>query len=280
MATKIGLYQAVSRNIGDLLIDSVPTAVTATTIDCTKLIHQQYDAFLGKEIYIYAGAGAGQSRTVGSYVPASRRLVFAETFGSVPSTNSNFLVFNYFQKIDYDYAFDTMFGNAKLKNLQERTGTLQLVASQYEYAVPSGFEYISTLRLVPSGSSDYGSDDEVSLQFELRPHLWRIEANPLGSFCIIFDRRKINLNDWDNEWVRVMGQVKPDVGATDNATIPADLEEYIKAGMSMLLTSRRMDETTEWKAKFYMFRDMVSGRGNSPGIEEYVFRQPRGKRCT
>jgi len=88
----------------------------------------------------------------------------------------------------------------------------------------------------------------------------------------------VNLSELDTEWIRVVGQAKSVVGTTDTSSVPEDLDEYIKAGMSMLLASRRMDENTEWKTKFYMFRDMVRGVAGSPGLEEYIYRQPRGKR--
>lgn len=268
---RIDALKAISRNLGDLIIDTVPTAVTATTMDVTKLIHPQSEALLGKETYIYSGAGAGQNRTVGSYSPASRRIIFAETFVSIPSINSNFLMFDHFAKNEYDGAIDRMLGMAGLKYLEEKVGTTQIVGTQYEYPVPSGYEYINTLRLVPSGSSDYSSDDDVSVMFEIPPRFWRIEPNPLGTYVIAFDRRKIDLDAFDEAWIRIMGQVKPFVAATDTGTIPVDIEEYIIAGASMIMASQRISENDEWQRKFYMFRDMTRE------LEIYVYRPRRGK---
>lgn len=271
---KIDALKAVSRNLGDLIVDAVASAATPTTIDAGKLIHPQAEALRGKEFYIYSGAGAGQQRTVGSYSPTNNRLIFAQTFVSTPSHNSAFLMFGHFGKDDYDNALDRMIGLSELKYLEEKVGTAQIVGTQYEYPVPSGYEYINTIRLVPSASdtSDYESSDEVSRMFEFPPRYWRIEVNPLGTYVVAFDRRKIDLDVFDGEWIRIMGQVKPSVSATDTGTIPTDIEEYVIAGASMIMASQRISENQEWQRKFYMFRDMTRE------LEAYVYRNGRGKR--
>lgn len=271
---RINAIKAISRNMGDLIVDAVASAATPTTVDAAKLIHPQDQALLGKGFYIYSGAGAGQQRTVASFSATNLRLIFAETFVSTPSHNSAFLLFDHFGKDDYDGAIDRMIGLAGLKYLEEKVGTVQIVGTQYEYPVPSGHEYINTLRLVPSASdaSDYDSDDEVSRIFEFPPRFWRIEVNPLGTYVIAFNPTKISLDSFDEQWVRIMGQVKPNVAATDTGVIPADIEEYVIAGASMILTSQRITEDQEWQRKFYMFRDMTRE------LEEYVYRPRRGKR--
>ena len=270
---KIGAITAVARNLGDLITDTTPSAVTGSTIDATKLIHPISEALRGKACYIYgAGAAAGQHRIVGSFAPANNRLMFDEVFTTTPSTNSQFLLFDHFDKDDYDNALNRMIGYARLTHLEEKVATLALVATQYEYPVPSGFDYIRTLRLVPSGYTDYGADDEVDRIFELPPRYWRIEPNALGTFVVVFDPRRIDLDNFDEEWVNVIGQVKPDISATDNATIPQALEEYLISGASMLLSAQRIAENQEWRIKFGLFRDLTKD------LETYIHRQRYGKR--
>ena len=269
---RITAIEAVARNIGDLITDSIPASAAASHVDVARLVQSVTDQLKGRDFYVYGGAGAGQDRIVTGFVPANNRLTFEEVFTTIPSVNSTFLLFNSFTKDDYDNALDRMVGIAETKFLEEKVATMQLVATQFEYAVPSGFEYISTLRLVPSGSSDYELDDYVDRVFEFAPHLWRIEANPLGSFVITFDPRKITLDAFDADWVRVVGQAKPAVSPTDNATIPDDLEEYLIAGASALLSLRKIDEKLEWKTKFYQWRDTTKS------LEESIFTYRRGKR--
>jgi hypothetical protein len=78
--------------------------------------------------------------------------------------------------------------------------------------------------------------------------------------------------NFDGDTFRVMGQAKPAVTATDNATINKDIEEYVINGASALLASSRIDDGNEWKTKFYTFRDRTKE------LENYIFRPRRGKR--
>ena len=267
--------KAIARNLRDLIADSVPASLGATFVDSVKLIHPETGQLRGYDFYIYSGVGAGQQRTVASFDPVNNRLGFAEVLTTVPSINSNFLLFRQFPKDEYDNAIDRMVGLAQQQYLQEFTATISIVGTQFEYVVPSGMEYINTLRLVPSGGagySDYEVSDYVNRIYEISSSHWRIEQNPLGSYLISFDPRKVSLDDLDGDSLRIMGQAKPVINATDNATITPDLEEYIISGATALLASQRIDEGREWQAKFYLHRD------NTRTLEQYIFRPRRGKR--
>ena len=269
---RIGAIKAVARGIGDLIVDTTPSAVTGSTIDADALIQPISKQLQGKDTYIYEGAGAGQRRTATDFEPANNRVLFAQGFTTTPSTNSKFIMLNHFDKDEYDNVVDRIIGVARMKHLVEKVATMELVATQYEYPCPSGFEYISTLRLVPSGWTDYGADDEVSRIFELPPRLFRVEPNAVGTYVIVIDRRKIDLNGFNEQWVNVLGQAKPEIQATDNATVPADLEEFVIAGASMLLAAQRISEGEEWKVKFRAFRELKND------LEAYVHTTRRGKR--
>ena len=269
---KMSAIRIVARGLGDLIAESVPASVAASMVDVAALVHPVTDQLKGRDFYIYSGAGAGQDRIVTAFAPANNRLSFDQVFTTVPSTNSNFVLFDVFQKDDYDNAINRMMGLAKNNYLQHSVATIQIIATQYEYVVPTGFEYISTLRLIPTGSSDYESDDYVDRVFEFPSRYWRIESNPLGSYIIAFDPRKISLDSFDLKYVRILGQSQPVALATDNATIPAALEEYLIAGTSMLLASRRIDEKQEWRTKFYMWRDATKN------IEDHIFSHRQGKK--
>ena len=270
---KIEAVKAVARNFRDLIIDAKPATLTGTSLDFLRLIQPMSNQLRGKEVYIYAGGGAGQSRFVTSFtsIISGGRVTFEEVFSTIPSTNSDCLMFEKFHKDEYDNFLERMMGMAKLKHLEDKVATLALVATQYEYAVPSGFEYIHSLRLVPSGNSDYGADDYVGAVFEIPPHEYRIEQNPVGTYIIAFDRRKISLSSYDDKWVRIQGQAKPDIAATDNASIPEDIEEYIVNGASMLVASILADQNEKFRTKFYMFRDIHRE------LEDYIFTPRRGK---
>ena len=266
------IIKAVARNLGDLIVDTIPASLTGSSIDALKLIHPNPRQLQGKDFYIFTGAGAGQNRTTGSLDTANRRMFFQEVFVTMPSINSAFAVFDHWTKPDYDSAIARAIGVARIKHLETKVATLAVVGTQYEYAVPSGFEYISTLRIVPSGNTDYAADDEVERIFELAPRYWTVRPNPLGTWVIAFDARKISLDDFDEEWLNVVGQAKPVVGATDNATIPVALEEYVIADASMLLSSQRISEGVEWRNKFGIFRQLTNE------LEDYIFTHRHGKK--
>ena len=267
----ISIFETIGRNLGDVVAKGTPTGGTGTTLDSNTLVHPLTDQLKGNELYIWTGQGAGQARTITAFAPANNRITVDPAFTTIPTANSEFLIFKHFRIDDYENALNRAIGQTRLINLIEKVATLNLAGSQYEYVVPSGFEYIRALRLVPSGSTDYGADDEVSRIFELRTDKWRIEPNALGTFVIAFDSRKIDLDFYDKEWVNIVGQAKPDLSAT---LIPENLQEFLIAGASMLLSSQRISEGQEWRIKFGAFKQIRDE------LEPYVFKHRHGKRVS
>jgi len=247
---KISLEKAVARNVKDLIIDAPPASLSATFLDFSRLIQPREGQLIGRNLYIYSGAGAGQDRIVTSFDPANNRLSFDQAFGSIPSTNSNCVLFNQYEKVDYDNAVDRLMGRAQLFYYQEAVATLALSATQYEYAVPSGFKFIERLHIVPSGHTDYGADGESQRLFEIPWHKWLIGGNAGGTRLIVFDPRKIDLYWLNNESIKVTGQRRVDALGTDNATVPEDLEEYVIEGATMLLYRQKIDSEEEFNRKF------------------------------
>lgn len=265
----ISIYEAIARNIGDLFAKGTPTNATATSFMSNALIHPLSNQLQGKEVYFYTGGGAGEAKTIITFTPGSNHAVVDPQFSTIPSANSQFIIFKKFETEDYENASNRAMGKAKMIYLDDMVATMQIIATQYEYAVPSGIEYISSLRLVPSGTSDYGTDDEVNRIAEFPPRYWNIECNVGGSYLLIFDSRKIDLDDFNEQWVRVIGQCKPDFGAT---MIDEDLQEYIINRTTALLSSQRISEGREWLEKFRIFNTMAND------LEEYIFRHRFGKR--
>ncbi len=265
----ISIYEAIGRNLGDVVKKGIPTGATATTMDSNVLVHPLAGQLKGNELYIYEGTGVGQTRTITDYTPTNSRITVSPPFTTIPTADSRFIVFKHFSIEDYENAMNRGIGQARLVHRDEKVATMQIVATQYEYAVPSGFEYISALRLVPTSGTDYGEDDEVSGMFEFAPRFWRIEPTTGGSYVIVFDRRKIDLDSYDEEMVKVVGQVKPDFGAS---LIADELQEYVINKATMLLSSQRIGEGQEWRAKFYTYRTIVTE------LETYIHSSRFGKR--
>lgn len=272
MANRMDLGIRVSRNLGDLILDGVPASLTGSTIDHLSLIHRNAENLTGKYFYAYAGAGAGQDRVIGSFNPTNRRLVFDQLFGSIPSVNTNFIITGNFDKSALDNAVSHFVNIAKQRFLQAKTATISVIGTQYEYAVPSGFEWISTLRLVPSLNTDYAAIDEVDTVFEFPPRYWRIERNVGGTYIIAFDPRRINLASFKGHSLNIIGQAKPDIAGTDNATVPDELLEYVVSGATAHLSALKIREGEQWKQLFYTYRDETTR------LEDYVFSYGHGRK--
>jgi hypothetical protein len=263
---KYDLYEAIARNIGDLVAKDTPSAATATTVDADSLIHPETGQLKGYQFYIYDGAGAGQTRIITDFLPDNNRLVVDRAFTTTPSINSNFYIFKSIKKEDLDNFVDRAMGLARQVHLDDYCPTMELVATQYEYTVPSGIAFISHLQLVPSGHTDYEADDEVDRVFMLYPPVWRVENN-----IIMFDPRRISLDNFDEELIRVVGQARPATLGTDNATVPVDLEDYLIARSTQLAVMPKLRHGQEWMTILAGYKDLADK------LEGYIRTQQRGQ---
>ena len=277
MAQKVDLYKSIALNLGDLILDGVPASLTGSSIQHLSLIQPNPLQLQGKFFYIYSGAGVGQDRVIGS-LSSTKHIVFAQVFTSMPSINSNFLITEHFNHNDYQNAVNRFIGVARTRYLQDMVGTAQLVASQYAYPVPSGMTWVHNLRLVPSGNTDFQNDVEVASVYNLPPRYWTIEQSANGTYMINIDPRKIDLNTLDKEMIHIQGQAPPAIAGSDNAEVPADIEEYLVNAASMQLCAGKVRENNEWRSLYAMFRDNVRGSGGNPGLEEYIYRTGRGRK--
>jgi len=274
MSEVVSLYESIGRNLGDILHKGAsPTNATTSGFTALSLINKDPAVFNGKDIYFYSGGGAGQSRVCASLNVASRQILVQELFDTIASVNTKFLVFNNFNTEDYESAMNRAIGKAKLLALQEYVGTMAIVATQYDYVVPSGMEYIDGIRLVPSAGSDYANVDSMRRVTELPPRIWDIQGNVGGSRFIIFDPRYINMDNYDKFICCIEGQSKYDFSGTQ---INSEVEEYVIAYSSMVLSGQK--EGKEWDRRFYMFRDEVKGRGSDVGLETTITNYGRGRK--
>ena len=275
MTETISIYESIARNLKDVLVKGVPSACTPSTLDSRYITQPQAGQLVGRDVYIYTGVGGGQARSIPSYDPANRRICIIPDWDTIPTNNSKFLIFSHWQAEDYENVTNRAMGIVKQKYFSEMIATMAIVATQYDYPVPSGMEYISNIRLVPSLGSDLAADTDISRIREFPPRFWHIEGNVGGSRLISFDPRKISLDGYNGLVCMIDGQCKPDFVAT---TVPEDVQEFIIAHATMQLSAQRVGESKEWQAIYYNARDMVSGRNDSPGLEAYITRYPQGRK--
>ncbi len=268
---RIDAIKEISRNLRDLVVDTTPASLTGSSIDALRLIHPNNNQLRGNPFYAYSCGGAEQSRIITEFLPAKNPMLLEQVFDTVPSTNTNFLVLDNWEKEEYDSAINRALGLARELYREDSVGTITIVGSQYEYAVPSGMTEIHTIRLVPSTNSDYRGDVEVRDVFEIPPHKWSILLKPTGSHVIAFDPRKIALSRINDQTAEIVGQQRVVVAGTDNAKIPEDIFDFVVEKASARMASQRIDESQEWQVKFRVFRD------SAKLLEEHIFRPRRGK---
>src|SRR3990167_6127739 len=262
MSEIVSIYESIGRNLGDVFAKGTPTGATGTTFDSNVLVNPNAQQLVGKEVFWYSGGGAGQARLVASFDPANNRIIHEQGYETIPTANSSFIIFNQFRSEDYESAMNRSIGKARSLHLDDYVATLSIIATQYEYSVASGMEFISTLRFVPSNGSDYEAVEDIRRIFELPPRFWRIEGNQGGSRIIAIDPRQVNLSNYDGQICRMEGQAKPDFVGTQ---VSDSLQEFVIDYASMILASQK--DGNEWARRYYMFRDEIKGRDGSIGLE-------------
>ncbi|MBU1621934.1 MAG: hypothetical protein KJ888_20945 [Gammaproteobacteria bacterium] len=248
------IIETLARNLRDLVIDGNVGTASNIMIGSDDLTFPQDDQPNGYELYIYSGGGYGQARTITDFNSTSNQAT-VPSLTEVPSTNAKFMVLKSFKKSDYDNFVDRALGQVKLSYLERKVATMALVASQYSYVVPSGWSCIQQLRFVPSGHSDYSIDSQLANVFDLPTNMWRLELNPAGTCNIIFDPRRINLDNFDNNMMHIVGQAAPDMNV---ATMSGKIQEYVIAKATALMASTKISDSVEWQQKFAIWRDTAN----------------------
>lgn len=273
MSETVSIYESIGRNLGDIFAKGVATNGTGTTFESRVLVNPNARQLVGKEVFWYSGGGAGQARLVASFDPANNRIIHEQEYSTIPTEGSAFIVLNNFRSEDYESAMNRAIGKARSVHYDSYVATIAITATQYEYLVASGMEYIESIKFVPSSGSDYQNIEDIAHIFELPPRDWSITGNQGGSRIIAIDPRKANLDGFDNQICRVEGQCKPDFTGT---TVSEELQEFVIQFSSMLLASQK--DGNEWARRYYTFRDEVKGRGNEAGLEALIFSHPRGRK--
>ena len=245
---KIDLVAEVSRILGDLLLEGTIDSASGSGIADTDIIFPNAGQLRGKEVFIHTGVGASQSRVIATY-PGIGTISVTPSFSPVPTVGDRYFLFDRFRWSDIRGALDSAIRRAREIHLIDGMGTLSLVATQWEYAVPSGLRFIHSLRVVPSGNTDFELDDT----WPIERYAWAVKTNPNGSRIISFDPRFIDVADMDNDIVQVLGHRKPNDMAV--ATVESEIpENFLINHAAAILCMRRLGEGPEWIERYKYFR--------------------------
>lgn len=247
---KLTLFPAIARRLGDFILDGiVGTMLSGNIIYDTNLVAEANNQMKGFQLYCYQGVGFNQARTVTANSINSMSITVTPTFGTIPTIGDKYYLTKRFGWDDYSSAIDEAVRRARFLNLIPYSATMGLVATQYEYSVPSGFKYIHELQLVPSGSTDY----EMKNACPLDRRAWSISRNPLGTYTVYFDVRFFDPEWNDADMLLVRGQRAPMELSTPTANSEVDAD-FLIAHASTILANRLIDEGQAWLQRFLAYK--------------------------
>ena len=254
---KRDIEYAVAMMLGDLLLDGKITAIGTSSdgryIEDSRMVYPLADQLVGKELYIHTSAIASASdlfSTITKFIPGSNAASLTPDFSpAVPTVADRYFIYNRFRHDDYGFAINQALRQLRHTTLLPMMATMELVGTQFEYAVPSGFKYLNSIYLVPSGSTDY---QDWWDSYRLPRNSWEVRANPAGSMTLVFDPAYIDLDDYDEELVHVLGQRRPAELPDYNSETDShqDYENYITNKAASLLAITKLRESQDWVALF------------------------------
>lgn len=246
MPAKIDLIKLVARNLGILIQDSTVKVATNNTLNDDLLLYTQTEQIKGRYLYGYGTpTHTAFSRLISDFTSgATPTIQVSPSWGtnSAPTIGQSYLILNYFKTEEMKAIAEEAIKAAGKYFLARTFATLQLIGTQYEYTIPSGFAYISDMHFVPSS----GNTDHDSLtQYSVPRYMWRVENSK-----IVFSPEYIDLDDYDKQFVRIIGQSRPSLLGNDHSTYDDLLEQYLLAYCVKELSWRRADESQGWLAKY------------------------------
>ncbi len=238
--TKIDLIKQILRGVDSLVAEgTVGSAPDNSHFNDESLQFRTANQLEGKQVY-NDGNPTTSSALIDIFVPGGN-----PTLSLVPSllaspTGSYFILDRYLISELKDVAERAIKAAGK-SFFVDLTGSLSVVATQYEYAVPSGFIYIDDMHFVPTSGTPFDDPAFYSIN---REH-WDIEK---GS--IVFNPDFINLDRFDGHSIRIIGQGAPNPLTSDSDTYDDILENYLVAWGVSRLSFRRMTESELWRDKY------------------------------
>lgn len=262
---KITLTAAISRKIGDLILEStVGSVYNNAALRDENIVAEGDNQLKGFQWYCYSGSGFNQARIVSGNTIASLCLMLVPSLSPAPVAGDQYYLFKRFGWADYSAAIDEAVRRARDLSLIPFAATLSLVPTQYEYAVPSGFKNIHELQMVPSGSTDYALENA----FPIDRRAWSIAKNPSGTYTIYLDTRFFNPEEHYGDSVIVRGQRLPAELGTPTANSEV-LDDFLIAYSAMQLSYKMIDEGQGPLQKY------IALKTEADKLESAIFEYPR-----
>ena len=246
---KIELAKAIATRLGDLMVDGTVDGATANTLQDIELLFPVDDQCKGFGLYIHTSAlAADQDKIVSAFTAASHSLTVVPTFGVTPTIGDLYYLFERFRWRDYSEAINDAMRAARRVSLLPYTATMNIVGTQDAYPIPSGFDSINQLVVIPSGASNYDLDNWRDIPRQC----WDIHKDAVGTYNLYFDPRFIELSNYDGRPAMVIGQRKPVLLSTPTTNAEVDDDFLVNFALADLAL-RRVGEGEEWYRKSYQY---------------------------
>lgn len=141
------LRQSVSLGLDDNIMAQCTSNATNTTVVSTYLLKAD-DYYNGWDCRLYLGTHKDNSREVTDWVLSTKTITVAPAVTNATDTTDYFELHRRFTTLQYNDAINRAIEIGKDEYLLDKKDeSTVLVSGTYEYAVPSGFRYISQIYL-------------------------------------------------------------------------------------------------------------------------------------
>lgn len=251
MPAKIDLIKRVVRNMQAMVVESNIGVATNNTLVDANLFFQNNEQLKGKYLYAYGTPTYSAFHRLITNYGGTPTVQVAPSWGTsaAPTLNQSYFIMDGYRIEDLKDLAEQAIKAAGKHYFPRTYATFQVVATQYEYTIPSGMAFISELHFVASGSTEHSELD----QFAIPRKVWSV-----GNSKIVFNPEVIDLDTYDDNYIQMIGQSRPPLLANDHSTYDDILEEYLVAYCERELSKRRIGEGQEWLAKYNAARQKLA----------------------
>uniref|UniRef100_A0A6M3IPJ6 Uncharacterized protein n=1 Tax=viral metagenome TaxID=1070528 RepID=A0A6M3IPJ6_9ZZZZ len=238
------LRQSIAYALDDCVVCRVDAnATTSTCANATLLKADDY--YNGYDCRFYLGTHKDVTREVTDFVKSTGTVTFAPVVTNATDTTDYFELHRRFSTSQYNDAINRAIEMGKDEYLLDKKDeTATLVTDTYEYAVPSGFRYISQIY-----REDTTDDDTYYVQNLIDSRKWWVvPVNATNSVIKFADNMYPIGSDLNGQKLRIIGQQLQSNLTNDADTCLLPSEFVIQQARAILLSQEKGSD--ERQAKF------------------------------
>ncbi len=223
-------------------------APAASAFKVAELVGLPPNSLTGKLLTLSSGTYKDLDRTIASYDDIGQLVTLRVAFAGAPTAADKVEIYKNFTKTEYDKCISQAIESAKVRFMYDKVDRTTLIAaSTYEYAVPSGFAYISRL-VLETATGQYTADIPDSW--------WEfiIKGTPAAVYIKFFISAEVL--SYAGYHIEIQGQAYPSDLTADTGTTNVP-DDYIVAWAAMMMALRKpmsVNDTMGWINKVNNWR--------------------------